>query len=403
MMSRLTIGNGLLPSEFAQELAAAPAADLAGFAAARVQIDGDRIEAVTIENAPIAGPFLDATGCVVLPGFVDVHVHGGDGRDTMDADVEGLATMSAFFAEHGVADYMPTTMTSPHGDILAAVRAVAQAYDRNLGGARILGVHLEGPYISPAYPGAQPPDAIREPNLEEFNELTGAGPVRMITLAGEQPGAIELIKEARAQDVTVVVGHTNATYDQCMAAFEAGASQATHTYNAMTGLHHRRPGTLGAVLSTDDVYAELIADNIHVHPAAMNILARCKGPEHTVLITDAIRATGMAEGEYDLGGQTVTMRDGQCRLADGTLAGSVLTMEVALKNFMAASGWPLGKAWPTTSRTPAESVGLGDELGSIRAGYLADLVLLDRDLNVVATIVGGEVAYLRDEERLMGT
>jgi N-acetylglucosamine-6-phosphate deacetylase len=400
-MSMLTIGNGLLPSEFTQEIDAAPAADLDGFSAARVQIEGDRIEAVAAEKAPVAGPFLDATGCVILPGFVDVHVHGGGGRDTMDADVDGLAVMSAFFAEHGVTDYMPTTMTSPHSAILAAVRAVAQAYDSNLGGARILGVHLEGPYISPKYPGAQPPDAIREPNLAEFNELTGSGPVRMITLAGEQPGAIELIEAACAQDVTVVVGHTNATYDQCMAAFQAGASQATHTYNAMTGLHHRRPGTLGAVLSTDDVYAELIADTIHVHPAAMNVLARCKGPEHTVLITDAIRATGMPEGEYDLGGQTVYMRDGQCRLADGTLAGSVLTMETALKNFITASGWSLARAWPTTSRTPAESVGMGHELGSIRPGYLADLVLLDRNLNVVATVVGGEVVYLRDEERLL--
>jgi len=404
-MSQLTIRNGLLPAEFTQKIATAPSAEVAGFSAAQVSVDHGRIADIAPPDASWTGPVLDATGCVVLPGFVDVHVHGGGGDDTMDADPDGLAQMAAFFASHGVTDYMPTTMTSAHAAILAATKAVGQVYDRQTdgqptGGARILGAHLEGPYISPAYPGAQPPDAIRDPNLDEFNELTAAGPVRMITLAGEQPGAIELIKAARAQGVVVVVGHTNATYEECEIAFAAGANQATHTYNAMTGLHHRKPGVLGATLTNDNVYAELIADNIHVHPAAMKVLARCKGVEHTVLITDSIRAAGMPDGEYDLGGQTVYMADGQCRLASGTLAGSVLTMDVAFRNFMAASGWSLAKAWPTTSRTPAESVGMGEELGNIRAGYLADLVVLDKDLNVVATVVGGEVVYLRDEERL---
>ena len=164
----------------------------------------------------------------------------------------------------------------------------------------------------------------------------------------------------------------------------------------MTGLHHRQPGTLGAVLTDDRIFAQLIADNIHVHPAAMAVLARCKGPERIVLITDAMRAAGLPPGEYDLGGQTVTVRDGQCRLAGGTLAGSVLTMERALANFMAASGWSLAQAWPTSSRTPAASLGLAHELGSIRPGYLADLVLLDQALEVAATIVNGEVVYRRD-------
>jgi N-acetylglucosamine-6-phosphate deacetylase len=215
----------------------------------------------------------------------------------------------------------------------------------------------------------------------------------MMTLAPEQPGAHELMAVMLENGVAVVLGHTNATYEQAIEAIELGASQATHTYNAMTGLHHRRPGTLGAVLSNDAIYAQLIADNIHVHPAAMNVLARCKGVERVILITDAMRAAGLPTGEYDLGGQPVTVKDGQCRLHDGTLAGSVLTMEQALINFMAASGWPLAKAWPTSSRNAATALGLDHELGSIAPGYLADLVVLKRSLRVAATIVGGTVVW----------
>ena len=193
--------------------------------------------------------------------------------------------------------------------------------------------------------------------------------------------------------VTVVAGHTSATYEEAIDAFDLGVSQATHTYNAMTGLHHRRPGTLGAVLTDDRVFAQLIADNIHVHPAAMAVLARCKGAARTVLITDAIRAAGLAEGDYELGGQPVTVRDGQCRLADGTLAGSVLTMDRALVNLMAATGWSLAQAWPASSRTAATALGLDNELGSIAPGYLADLVVLDPTLQVQTTIVGGEIVW----------
>ncbi len=249
-------------------------------------------------------------------------------------------------------------------------------------GARIVGIHLEGPFISPKFPGAQLAESIREPDLAEFAELVDAGPVCMMTMAPEQPGADELMAAMLEADVAIVIGHTDATYEQATDAIARGATQATHTYNAMTGLHHRRPGTLGAVLSNDAIYAQLIADNIHVHPAAMNVLARCKGVERTILITDAMRAAGLPTGEYDLGGQPVTVADGQCRLHDGTLAGSVLTMDVALINFMAASGWPLAKAWPASSRTAATALGLDHELGSIVPGYLADLVVLDPTLQV---------------------
>ena len=222
----------------------------------------------------------------------------------------------------------------------------------------------------------------------------------MITLAPEEPGADQLIAEALQHKVNVVLGHTNATYEECEAAIAAGVSQATHTYNAMSPLHQRRPGTLGAVLSNDTIYAQLIADNFHVHPAAMKILARCKGVQRTILITDTMRATAMPNGEYDLGGQMVMMQDGFCRLPDGTLAGSTLTFERGLVNFMQATGLSLAEAWPASSRTAAQALGVAHEFGSLAPGYHADLVLLDEHCQVVATVVAGRVVYLRDPERL---
>ena len=339
----------------------------------------------------------------MLPGLIDVHVHGAMGADTMDADTGGLARMARFFAHHGVTAFLATTMTADHASTLAAVQSVAAVGPQpHVNGATCLGVHLEGPYISPHYPGAQLSDAIRPADLDEFAELVAAGPVRMITLAPEQPGGLDLVREAVRRGIVAVAGHTAATYEQCEAGIAAGITQATHTYNAMTGLHHRRPGTLGSVLTNDAVYAQLIADTIHVHPAAMRVLARCKGVARTVLITDAMRAAGLPPGRYALGGQPVTVTDGECRLADGTLAGSVLTLEKGLANFLAAAGIDLATGWPASSASPAASLGLLDERGQLTPGSHADLVLLDSALTVVATVVGGRVVYLRDVERLDG-
>lgn len=354
-------------------------------------------------DAPAAAATLDASGCTVLPGLIDVHVHGAVGADTMDGDPAGLARMAQFFARHGVTAFLATTMTGSHAATLAAVRAVAAAGPLpHANGAACLGVHLEGPYLSPRFPGAQLSDAIRPADLREFAELVAAGPVRMITLAPEQPGGLDLTAAAVRRGIVAVTGHTAATYAECEAAIAAGITQATHTYNAMTGLHHRQPGTLGSVLTNDAVYAQLIADNVHVHPAAMRVLARCKGVARTVLITDAMRATGLPPGEYDLGGQLATVANGECRLADGTLAGSVLTLEKGLANFLAAAGLALATGWPASSAAAASSLGLHAEYGRIAPGARGDLVLLDAALTVVATVVGGRVVYLRDNDRLGG-
>jgi N-acetylglucosamine-6-phosphate deacetylase len=315
--------------------------------------------------------------------------------------------MARFAAHHGVTAFLPTTMTAEVAPTLAAVQVVAAAGERpHPNGAHLLGVHLEGPFISPRFPGAQPASVTRPPDLAEFRALCAAGPVRMITLAPEIPGALDLIRESCNVGIVAVTGHTAATYAQCEVGIAAGITQATHTYNAMTGLHHREPGTLGSVLSNDAVYAQLIADTIHVHPAAMKILARCKGMAHTILITDAMRAVGLSAGQYDLGGQMVTVttgdgeKPGECRLADGTLAGSVLTLERGLKNFCTAAGLTLAQSWPATSLTPATALGAAKSRGKLEVGYLADLVLLDEGGEVAATVVQGRVVYLRDGERL---
>ncbi len=365
---------------------------------------GARIGPWHNEVIHLDGQFLDGRGCKLLPGFIDAHIHGGGGADVMDATADSLEAICRFVAQHGVTGFYATTVTASHADTLAAVANVARFADEaRQTGARILGVHLEGPYISPQFPGAQNPAFARPPSIQEFEELLAVGPVRMITLAPEEAGAGALIEKALAAGVRVALGHTAATFEQTSAAVDAGASQATHTYNAMTGLHHRQPGAVGAVLSDDRVYAQLIADGIHVHPTAMRILGRCKGPARTLLISDAIRAAGMGSGRYDMGGLSVIVEDGACRLEDGTLAGSVLTLDVALRNFLTATGWSLAEAWPVTSLSQAQMMGVDNEVGRIEVGLRADLTLLDAEAQVVATIVGGQLAYLRDTWRLRQT
>ncbi|MCB0116383.1 MAG: amidohydrolase family protein, partial [Caldilineaceae bacterium] len=226
-----------------------------------VTADG-RIEKLHATRPVVDGAHFDATGCTVLPGFVDVHIHGSAGSDSMDATPEALIAVSRFIASRGVTAFLATTMTAPPAPTLAAVRNAAAVDPNGLPGARLLGVHLEGPFLSPEFPGAQPKEYVRDPDLAEFEQLVDAGPVRLITLAPERPGADALIDLARRRGVRVVMGHTAATYDEAIAAVDQGVDQATHTFNAMTGLHHRKPGVVGATLSDDRVFAQLIADNI---------------------------------------------------------------------------------------------------------------------------------------------
>lgn len=339
-------------------------------------------------------PRIDAGGLTLLPGFIDLHVHGAMGHDTMDADPKGLRAMARFYAQHGVTGFLATTWTDSRERIYAAMQAAAAVQKSPAAdGAALLGVHMEGPYLNPAYCGAQNPDQIRRADRDEMAALFELGVIRLVSLAPEYEENHWLIGECRRRGIMVSLAHSAATYAQVREAVERGIGHSTHTFNAMTGLHHREPGAVGAILTTRAIRAELIADNIHVHPIAMDVLWKYKGVDGVILITDAIRAAGLPDGEYDLDGRMVTLKDGACRLADGTLAGSVLTMNEALRNFFHTVLKPVDEFWQVSSYNAACAIGLEKHKGRIEAGYDADLVLIDPEFEVHYTIVGGRIVY----------
>jgi N-acetylglucosamine-6-phosphate deacetylase len=311
----------------------------------------------------------------------------------MDADPEGLARMARFFAGHGVTAWLAATMTASGPDTERALEAVAAAAGPVEGGATLLGAYLEGPYLNPAKAGAQDPALIRPADRVEAARLLQTGVARVLVLAPEIEENRWLIAEAVARGLTVSAGHSDATYDQVLQAVEAGVGHVTHAFNAMRPLGHREPGMLGAALVLPELRCELVADNVHVHPAAMRLLFQAKGPGGVVLVSDAVRATGLPEGAYTVGDQPAFSADGAIRLADGTLAGSVLTLDRALRNLQAATGRPLAELWPAASRNAAQAVGVDDAKGTLEPGKDADLVLLDPALRVVVTVAEGAVVH----------
>jgi N-acetylglucosamine-6-phosphate deacetylase len=362
-----------------------------------IAVEGRRIAAMGQGQPPpgtgAGADLLAADGLVAMPGFIDLHVHGALGADVLDADPDGLARMARFFAGHGVTAWLPATMTATGPDTeraLEAVRAVAGPVD---GGATVLGAYLEGPYLNPAKAGAQDPALIRPADRAEAARLLDSGVARVLVLAPELEANRWLIAEAVARGVTVSAGHTDATYDQAVQAVEDGVRHVTHAFNAMPPLGHREPGMLGAALTLPELRCELVADNIHVHPAVMRLLFAAKGPAGVVLVSDAVRATGLPEGAYTVGDQPAFSMDGAIRLADGTLAGSVLTLDRALHNLQAATGRPMAELWPAASRNAAQAIGVDDAKGSLEPGKDADLVLLDPALKVVVTVAEGAVVH----------
>jgi N-acetylglucosamine-6-phosphate deacetylase len=362
----------------------------------RVLIEEGVIRAVVSRmDTPADATLIDAHEGIVLPGFIDIHVHGAMDADTMDATPAALQTMAQFYASCGVTSFLPTTMTASKEETKAAIYNVGAVMDEvyaanGVQHAKILGAHVEGPFVNPEHCGAQPVQFMRPAMPEEYLPWFDSGIVKLITVAPEMDGCMDLIAEAKRRNIAVALGHTDATYAQSMAAFDAGANQATHTYNAMRGLHHREPGTVGATMTRDDVFAQLICDNIHVHPAAMKALYRCKGADRLALITDAMEATGLGDGEFHLGAHHVHVHNGEARLANGALAGSTLTMDAAFRNIIAATTCSIAEASRMASWAPASAIGVNDRKGKIAAGYDADLVILNNDLNVVRTIIGGK-------------
>ena len=336
----------------------------------------------------------DAQGCYVIPGLIDLHIHGYLGADASDGDFEGLKTMAYGVAAHGVTAFLPTTMTVSYSELETAFAQIGRAMDASAAedwfGARVLGCNAEGPFLNPARKGAQSEAHIRPGDSALLRRH--ADVIRLFTIAPEMPGNMACIREMAGSGIRISLGHTAATYAQAEAAFDAGASHVTHLFNAMTGLNHREPGVVGAALTDDRVSCELIADTFHVDKALFPLVARQKG-EKLVLITDCVRSGGMPDGEYTLGGQKIYVRGIECRLADGTIAGSVLTLERAVKNMWDYAGLPLHEAVNMASLSPARVLGIEAHKGTLNPGGDADIVVLDRDFHIKRTIVEGRTVY----------
>ena len=337
-------------------------------------------------GAPPRAADLDLGDVTVVPGFVDVHVHGGGGASFDGGDPDAAATVAQAHRAHGTTTLMASLVTDGLESLARSARELGRLVDDGL----LAGVHLEGPWLSPQHAGAHEPTLLAEPTADQVDRLleAGAGHLRMVTLAPELAGGLEAIRRLSAAGVVAAIGHTDATYDQARAALDAGATVGTHLFNAMRGLHHREPGPVAALLEHPDAYVELVADGVHVHPAMLGLAAAAK-PHLTSLVTDAMAAAASADGDYLLGSLAVSVRDGVARLADsGAIAGSTLTLSAAVRYAVQVAGLPLVDAVRAATATPATMLGL-DRVGSLRPGYRADLAVLDADLRVLGVMRRG--------------
>jgi N-acetylglucosamine-6-phosphate deacetylase len=352
------------------------------------------------QSATVVDLTKDSAGAILAPGFVDIHMHGGAGLDVMQATSAELPHLNTFLPKHGVTGYFPTTVAAPLDQTCRALEKLADAIataavssNDNAGQARPLGIHLEGPFLSHKRRGVHPPEYLVEPTLAIFERLWQAarGQLRMMTIAPELPGALEVIAEAARRKVCVSIGHSDAQLDAARAGVRAGARHATHTFNAMRPLDHRDPGILAEVLTDGHLSADIIADGIHVAPEVVKLFLQAKGVERAVLITDAMSAAGMPDGTYQLGPIQVEVKDGRCT-ADGKLAGSVLTMDLAVRNVTRLGGWSLQDAVRAATLNPARATGLAEGHGTLTPGADANLVVLNPGGEVLQTFVRGRAA-----------
>lgn len=360
-----------------------------GFAERDVFADGGVF--VAAAAAAAGGEDVDARGCYVIPGLVDLHFHGSAGADMSDGDLDGLHTMGAYEASRGITAMCPATMTLPE-DVLTRAAQAACAYEPAEHEADLVGINMEGPFISPSKVGAQNPEHVRPASVEEFRRLQEAagGLFKLVDVAPEEPGASEFIREL-AGEVRISLAHTCTDYDTAKEAFELGARQLTHLYNAMDPMHHRKPGPIPAAAERDDVTCEIIADGVHIHPSMVRLAFNVFGDDRMILISDTLRAAGLADGTYDLGGQDVTVAGPVATIENGALAGSVSDLMRCLRVAVLDMGIPLASAVKAATANPARALGLEGRHGSLAPGHVANAVLLDEEtLEVKQVILRGK-------------
>ena len=335
---------------------------------------------------------VDGKGLYLSPGFIDIHNHGNSGYDFMDATPEALDSIGKYHLNNGVTSYLGTVLTQSYENISKAIRNIAN-YENKNDSSEILGIHLEGPFFAQSKKGAQPEKYIRNPDMlfiKELIEISGDR-LKMVSLAPEIDGAHEMIKFLRKKGIIVAMAHSNATYEDAITGINQGATVATHLYNGMRGFSHREPGIVGASLTDDRVYCEIIYDRIHLHDAAVNLALKAKGSDKIVLVSDAMRAAGLSDGEFELGGQKVMVEDGEVSLKDGSLAGSTLNLHKSVQNMVNYLNVPLYEAVKMASLSPAKALGIEERKGSIEVGKDADMILFDHNLKLTHIIKGGNI------------
>lgn len=358
-----------------------------------LKVDDGKI--VSFENEE--GLTLDES-LIVVPGFIDKHIHGANNSDSMYPTLDDIRNIAVTVAKEGVSSFLPTTMTQSEENIKKALANINEYMKIQKEGAKVLGIHLEGPFISKKFKGAQPEEYVVPCDVDkfiEYNEVSGSN-IMQVTLAVEENGE-ELIKYLVKNNIVASIGHTNATSDEVLYAGSLGANSMTHTYNGMKPLHHREAGSVGGALLCDDIYCEVICDLVHVSDNAIKLLYRMKGHDKFVLITDGIESKHLSDGKYKLGGQDVYVKNGEARLIDGTLAGSTLKMNVALKNVSDVLGLTVDKAVDLCTINPARCLHIADRKGSINLGKDADFAVIDKDFNVYMTVSNGQVIYKKGE------
>ena len=362
-----------------------------------IKINNGKISEISLDNSIdcLDDTFiLDGRGLYISPGFIDTHIHGAGGYDTMDGTYEAINNISKTIVKYGVTSFTPTTMTVDKEEIKKALKAIYLAKENKTEGANILGIHLEGPFISPSAIGAQNPKFIVTPSVENFKNIVGEyeNIVNCVTLAPEVSGAKELIRYLKEKGITASIGHTKATYEEAMEGIKCGCTHSTHLFNAMSPFSHRNPGTVGAIFDSD-ITTETICDGIHIKYPSLRIAYKQKGLDKVLLITDAMMACSMKDGIYTLGKQEVKVENGAARLLDGTLAGSILTLNVAINNLRKNTNYSLNELVNMATLNPAKHCNIQHKKGLIKLGYDADLTLFDDNIDIKYTIVNGKIVY----------